>query len=299
MYMLKSIKRFLKSCRYWSEYFLVVAFYYSCRMVSLERSSLLAGKFAMYVGPKLGISNVARRHLAMFLPEQASEHEAIVKGMWENLGRTFGEYPHLSSMNIMDEASPVQVGGKEVLEEIRSQGRSIIFFLGHIANWEYATMPAKAWGFNISQLYRPLNNPPLARFITNVHSQIASKLVTKGHQGARDMIDVLKKGEHLSMLIDQKFNEGIAVDFFGKPAMTAPALAKLAIKFNCAIVPVQVIRTKKHFCEVIYHRPLEIRDDLDDQEKVMHIMQQVNGCLEQWIGDNPKDWLWLHKRWPK
>ena len=44
------------------------------------------------------------------------------------------------------------------------------------------------------------------------------------------------------MLVDQKMNDGIPVPFFGRDAMTAPALALLALRYDCAVVPIRMER---------------------------------------------------------
>ena len=44
------------------------------------------------------------------------------------------------------------------------------------------------------------------------------------------------------MLIDQKMNDGVAIKFFKKDAMTATAIAKFAIKFKCTIIPAYCLR---------------------------------------------------------
>ena len=50
------------------------------------------------------------------------------------------------------------------------------------------------------------------------------------------------------MLADQKLNEGIPVPFFGRPAMTATALALLALHFDCDVLPARVERLRgAHF----------------------------------------------------
>ena len=42
-------------------------------------------------------------------------------------------------------------------------------------------------------------------------------------------------------LIDQKMIDGIQSKFFGTNVMTAPAIAKLALKFKCSIEDLHVI----------------------------------------------------------
>src|SRR3546814_11541856 len=49
-----------------------------------------------------------------------------------------------------------------------------------------------------------------------------STLIPKGPQGAKQIIQFLKAGGHVSMLADQKLNDGIMVPLFGHEAMTAP-----------------------------------------------------------------------------
>ena len=66
--------------------------------------------------------------------------------------------------------------------------------------------------------------------------------IPKGARGARRAITALRRGAHLALLADQKMNDGIPVPFFGRPAMTAPALAVLALRFDCKVLPLRVER---------------------------------------------------------
>ena len=56
------------------------------------------------------------------------------------------------------------------------------------------------------------------------------EFIPKGAVGARADHGALRRGTHLALLADQKMNDGIPVPFFGRPAMTAPALAVLALR---------------------------------------------------------------------
>ena len=59
------------------------------------------------------------------------------------------------------------------------------------------------------------------------------------------------------MLIDQKMNDGLPVKFFNKVAMTAPAIAKFALKFKCQIVPALCIRGKGIKYKIEYFKPIQ------------------------------------------
>ena len=269
-------------------------------ILPFRAASKVGGTLARTIGPLLGVSRTARRNLMAAFPDWDQPRiEETVKGMWENLGRTIGEYPALRNMDMWDNKSPVEICGQEVLEALIKDGKPGILFLGHLANWEYATLPAVQKGLPVTQLYRTLNNPYIARMIDAVHAKIAQDTVTKGAHGARKMLRVMKDGGHLSMLVDQKLREGIPVPFFGREAMTPQAMANLALKFDCPVVPVRVERISGVNCRVTYYPPLSLETMRQEKDPAFAIMKQVNDLLESWIRERPAQWIWVHNRWPK
>ena len=101
------------------------------------------------------------------------------------------------------------------------------------------------------------------------------------------------------MLVDQKMNDGIAVPFFGMESMTAPAIAQLALRLDCPVVPVRVKRLKGAYFQVIVKPPISFAPTGDLQADILAFMTIVNLEIESWIRDTPDQWLWLHNRWPK
>ena len=100
------------------------------------------------------------------------------------------------------------------------------------------------------------------------------------------------------MLVDQKMNDGIAVPFFGRDAMTAPALAQLAMRYDMPIIPARVVRRQgAHFDSVIYP-PLAYEKTGDSARDTLAIMTAINAMLESWIRETPEQWFWVHRRWP-
>jgi len=89
------------------------------------------------------------------------------------------------------------------------------------------------------------------------------------------------------------------VPFFGADAMTAPALAQLALRLTCPVVPVRVKRLKGANFQVIVSPPMEFTSSGDQQADVLAYMTEINAIIEGWIRDTPGQWLWLHNRWPK
>jgi KDO2-lipid IV(A) lauroyltransferase len=101
------------------------------------------------------------------------------------------------------------------------------------------------------------------------------------------------------VLIDQKQNRGVPIDFFGHPAMTATAPAKLALRFKAVVVTCRIERLKGARWRFTVSDPLELPDSGDAEADALELTRRVTAEVEAWIRAKPEDWLWLHRRWPK
>ena len=212
------------------------------QVLPLDSASALGGALARRIRPFLAVSKHARRNLSRSFPELSeTEIERVVAGMWDNLGRVAAEYPHLSKIRVFEAGGRVETHGFEHVDRAVAAGRRIIVFSGHIANWEIAMLAGTQHGISLAQIYRAANNPLLDRMIAQYRGD-GGDLIPKGKVAARRAIAALRRGTHLTLLADQKMNDGIPVPFFGRLAMTAPALAILALRFDCDVVPARVER---------------------------------------------------------
>src|SRR5438094_2858143 len=268
------------------------------RVLPFDLASGIGGALARWIGPRLGVSNRARRNLRAALPElSAARIEAIVRGMWDNLGRVAAEYPHLRKIRVFEPGGRVETHGVEHINRAVAAGRRMIIFSGHIANWEIGMLAAVQYGISVAQIYRAANNPLVDRMITGFRGD-AGELIPKGAVAARHAIAMLRRGGHLTKLADQKMNDGIPVAFFGRPAMTSSALASLALRFECDVLPARVERLTGAHLRLTVFPPVPLPHSGDHHADVAALMARVNETLEAWIRDRPGQWFWLHRRWP-
>lgn len=288
----------MKRMRDWTEGLFARLAFAFFRLLPLDSASALGGALARVIGPPLGISRRARVNLHRALPDLGdAEIERIVRGMWDNLGRVVAEYPHLGEFDVYGGTDRIQVAGFAELISHHAPDQRYIFFSGHYANWEVATLAVTQAGLKAIEIYRAANNPFVDDLINEARSVVGSELVPKGSLAARRAIGGLAEGKHVCMLVDQKMNDGITVPFFGRDAMTAPALARLAYRFNCVVVPVRVDRLGgAHFC-ITAEPPLPLPRSGNVQADTLELMTAVNATVEKWIRKRPELWFWLHRRW--
>lgn len=256
------------------------------------------GKFASFLGPLLPISGRAKKNLKKAFPDYAEEKiNKILKGVFNNLGRLFGEFPHLAKLTGESFFKRVEVDGRENIEIIKNTKKPVIVFSGHFANWEILPKTAHELGYPLSLVYRRANNKFVDKMIMRARKNTYKEIFDKGRGAARGVYKAAMKGGHIGMLVDQKMNDGISLKFFGREAMTAPALADFAIKFDAVILPAVVVRKNGAHFKVKIFPQLEIKKTGKLEEDRKKIMQGVNDILEGWVRENPEQWFWLHNRW--
>lgn len=276
----------------------IVTVYFLLRLLPLDLASALGGRLAQRIGRLLPVNEIGRRNLRRAFPDWPPERiEQVLAGVWNNLGRTVAEYPHLARI-IRERVAIESATSVEEWRARRDSGRTAIFFSGHFANWEIMPLYAAFVGTPLISVFRNVNNPYVDRLL-GFSRRYSGRLVSKGPAGLRDVIAAMKAGEPLGLLVDQKLNAGIALPFFGQDAMTGTVLAQLAYRFDCPVLPARVERLAGAHFRLIVGAPLALPASGDRNADVREAMAQINRLLEGWICERPEQWLWLHRRWPK
>ena len=93
----------IRRCLYFLETLPVYFFFALFRLMPLNAASWLGGKLAKGLGPFLSVSRFAERSLKCTIPGLSDEecHRTILE-MWEQLGRTIGEFPHLRRKTMLE-----------------------------------------------------------------------------------------------------------------------------------------------------------------------------------------------------
>lgn len=274
--------------------FLVMTIF-ACLPVDL--ASAVGGYVGRKIGPRTRASRRVIDNLRRALPENCeTENRRILLGMWDNLGRAAAEYPHLAWI-CAEKSHRVKLVNGEAVTRLLENNEPAIFFGGHFANWEVGpSMIHRMMGESLVSVFRAPNNPWAARLLR--HWLPPRRTVAKGRAGGRELLSHLRRGGHLAMLVDQKMNDGIAVPFFGRDAMTAPAIARFSLRFRCPIVPIRVERLDGARFRFTVLPPIDIAETDDATADVLARMTRINAEVESWVRACPEQWLWAHRRWP-
>jgi KDO2-lipid IV(A) lauroyltransferase len=267
-----------------------------------RRASDLGGWVTRTFGPLLPVHRVALRNIRAAFPGMPeAEVRRIARGAWENLGRTGAEYAHLHHLFDWDVDKPgegrTEVEGIEQFLALRDDGKPGLIFSAHLGNWELPAICAARYGLDATAVFRAPNNEAARRIIHRIRSGAMGGLAAAGPGASFAMRDVLEKGGHLGMLIDQHFTRGVVTPFMGRPALTNPILGKFAKYFDCPVHGVRVIRLPGHRFRLELTPPLDLPRDAEGAVDVRAAMAMMTEVVEGWVREHPEQWLWMHRRW--
>jgi KDO2-lipid IV(A) lauroyltransferase len=299
--MLGLLVQLLRFVRHLGESCLLHGWAALCRRLSWSSASWMGGKLARSLGPWTPAHRVALRNLALVFPGWSEvERETVARDAWENLGRTMAEFPKLGSLD--SEALKTVVVQSEGTEWIAAADGPLIIVSMHYGNWELCPRVAAALGKSLHLVYRSANNPYADRWIVRQRHRYAPHHFAKGRDRPKQLIAALQNGGAIGMLVDQKIREGTEVSFLGQRTNMPSTPAQLALRYGCPIVLARVRRLKedpdKFQLEIT--PPLVMASPVaGDAGAVERVTQAVATQLELWIREDPSQWFWVHRRWPK
>jgi len=283
--------------RYGAEAALFLAFMGFFRLIGVDAASAVGGFIGREIFARTRVTQRARDNLVLAFPEKsAAEHDAIIRTMWDNLGRTVAAYAHLDKFDLNGPDPRILVNNVEEIEKIRGQG--VLILSGHFANWEIMPIAASRYGMDGAIVYRPPNNPYVDRYISRARARKGYAEQISKHQGTRRIFTLLRGGKAILLLADQKTNEGIPVPFFGHDSMTTPAPAALALKLKVPMIFASNKRLGGARFAVTVYPPLEFTPSGDDDADMRAMTEAINLRLEEMVRADPGQWLWIHRRWP-
>lgn len=270
------------------------------KMMSPKQASDFGGWFFKKLGPLVSAHKTALRNIRLAFPDWTEEQvKETAMAAWECFGRTAGELPHLPELRPYVENSAVEVVNTEILDAIRTSGKGAVMIGGHFANWEVMASAICNRNVDTYVTYRALNNPHIDRKLNKLRHDYGIDVLTPKGLGTRELMNALKDHKAVALMNDQKFNQGIAVPFFGHDAMTAPGPTRLALKYDVPILPVSTERTGPAQFRVTFHEPIEVSKTGNTAEDIRTTVEKINTFLEAQVVANPGQWFWMHRRWPK
>jgi Kdo2-lipid IVA lauroyltransferase/acyltransferase len=244
--------------------------------------------------------SIARRNLqlafANLRPEQRS---TILRETYRNFGRMAAEWVHFSQLGPSNIECYVTYSGREHWYDAiqRSRGRGILVLTGHFGNFELLSVAHSIYGNRIAIVQRPNRNPVLDYAIAARRRRFGNLTVPR-KGAAREVMRLLRDNWMVAVPLDLDTRHGAFVDFFGMPAATNPALARIAMATGAPVLPAFMVRqgeTSRHQITIL--PVIDVRTSGNRSECIHEYTQVFTSIIESMIRRRPDHWNWIHRRW--
>ena len=241
------------------------------------------------------LRRVANRNLDLALPDASPTQRAeIIDGCFESVARVLAMMALFPTIDKSNVHSLIGYEGFEHFEAAKRAGRGVLFATAHLGNWEFSAFAHALMTEPMSFVVRPLDNPILDEIATRYRTLSGNRLIGRGKDFLRPLLQALRRNEAVGILIDQNVtpDRGIFIDFFGLPACVDTAFARLAARTGAAVIPGYALWSAEESRYILhFDPPVPITGDVHADTQAVHAR------LESAIRLHPDQWLWIHRRW--
>lgn len=269
----------------------------------------LSWKMAYDLGTALGLLLYylrIRRHVAMVnlkivykQRKSRQELEQIYKKAMINVGRLIFNYIRLPHQPTDFWHENVRKVNFHLLTDALQEGRGVIVLAAHLGIVDLAAGCLGQTGYPVAVVGKRIKDPFWDKFVLD--SRLGLNVGTIRHRNSmKRILKGLKCGEVIVMALDQNMRrqQGIFLDWMGRPASSVYASGYLAQKFKVPILTGYCWQKGPREFELIFTERVAWRPYLNDLQKEKLINAQAHAdAVQRMILAHPEIWFWIHKRW--
>lgn len=238
-------------------------------------------------------SDVAASQLAAAYPALKEEQRAgLLAGLYDHLARTVHEVfirpVGLEQVRVPDDWA--------AFDAALAQGRGLILASLHFGNFELCGRVIAA-RCDLLDVVKPQRNRLFDRYLERMRGRFGIATVPKDRSGPA-VRKHLRLGRVVSLLMDQDAGDkGVVVDFLGRPASTWPGAARLAVRADCPVLPVGLVRGPGGGNDLVFGTLIDPRNLTEEQREPLALTARITRELEAFVRAHPEQWFWVHRRW--
>ena len=211
--------------------------------------------------------------------------------MGRHMGQTLFEIYHGAEFQTQHHKFRTSGPGLVALKEAQAAGKGVIIVSGHFGQWEAVRAVIKMHGLESGAVYRPHKNRHYERRMRAGIEAAGKPILATGRVGTKALVRHLRDGGIISILLDEKYSEGVRIPFLGHDAYTSLSAAQLALKYDLPMIAAYGIRTEDgNAFRVEFEAPIPHTDTIT-------MTRAFNDSLSARIMANPEQWYWMLRRW--
>lgn len=263
---------------------------------ALPRRAALAlgralGNLAFVLSPR-DARTAVRNLRAVYGEKRLQGTRRLARQCFSELGKNGAD-----ALRLRDVEGIIDCEGWEHLDRALARGRGVICITGHIGCWELMPQYVVSRGMRIHPVAGTVYDRRVDSLVRKMRERGGIRVIDR-RSGLKQALGVLRNGEILGILIDQGSREdGVVVDFFGKPTKFPRGPVSLSLKTGAPIVPAAIFRREDDTHLIQVGEAIRLSPALNAEDALAQGTQACAVALEQYIRRQPTQWVWSYPRW--
>ena len=182
-----------------------------------------------------------------------------------------------------------------VIKQSLKKNKSVIVVVGHYGNWEWALRSASNLiDTKIIGVYKRINNTIFEWLLLKIRSN-TNVLPVEIKSLPRELVNNNEKKIY-AMVADQSptlEQSNVRINFLNRDTLVYTGVEKISKKYNMPVFYLNIKLTSKGY----YESTFEEINSKNINGKKLEITKEFFSKLENQIKNEPRLWLWSHKRW--
>lgn len=242
---------------------------------------------------------VVRKNLVNSFPEKTEEEiKKLEKAFYRQFCDQIVEIVKQITLTKEEMASHLYVENIELVEKLRAENRSIVYYLAHIGCWEYVAYFSEATKTDDLYIgYKKLTNEAFDNLMFYLRSKFGGHPV-QDVKLLRTLAQLKKEGKRaeLGFLADQSpMTDALNywTTFLNQNTAMIDSIERIARKLDYAVCYFDVTRESRG----VYKLEVQLITDDINSTPQNYVTEQYTRLLEQTIKKQPECYLWSHNRW--
>jgi Kdo2-lipid IVA lauroyltransferase/acyltransferase len=243
---------------------------------------------------------VSRENIKKTLGASMTDSEAAIlnRGVYKHFGQTLFELAHIFRINKKNLDKYVVFEGQENLTRALSKGKGVFILSAHLGNWEMITAAISIRFGGLCAVATPQHAPAVDRLINAIRTRSGMEIIPKKNS-IKKMISEIRQNKMVGILLDlnTKWEQGVFVDFLGRPSCTNKGLALIALKMDTPVIPVFSVREEDGLYHILMGEEVKLIRTGDRTIDIEENTALFTRIIEAQVKRYPDQWLWIHRRW--
>jgi len=224
----------------------------------------------------------------------------LSRRIFQHLGITFLETCQIAAFSREDVLAKVCIIGEEHFLRALRENKGVVVLTAHLGNWEMALQFASChYSSPVTTVVRRSPFARLDRWLTHFRTRFGARVIAK-EDALRDMMKLLRRGEVLTLMVDQgRASDGVDITFFGRKATATRGAALVAIRCGSPVVMAACVRAPGGDLILKVSPPLPMQRSGDLRADVQLNTQIMSDAIEKAIREHPEQWCWNQRKWKK